>query len=136
MGWLMRKDQRASLCAASSRSVRVAIAALAFATCGFASVAWADDLQPLRNVGDGYKSVKVITRYEIHAAGRTMDLVAATPSDPSLSKDVERELAGQTAREICANGTIKAIWTVRIFLPGETSPAASCRTGAQHGRAK
>lgn len=132
----MRKDQIASLCAASSRSAKVAIAALAFATCGFASVARADDIQPLRNVGDGYKSVKVITHYEINAASRTMDLIAATPSNLSLSKDVERELAGQTAREICANGTIKAIWTVRIFLAGESSPAASCRTGAHHGGAR
>jgi hypothetical protein len=112
------------------------------ACCGFvlctslffhSSASRADDLQPLRNVGDGYKAVKIITRYEINAATKTMDLTATAPNDPSLSQDVRRQLAGQTARDICANRTIGPGWTIRIFIPGDSAPAASCKTGAPHG---
>ncbi len=132
----MREDRRMGLCAALGGSAKAALSALALATCGFVSIAFADDLQSFRNVGDGYKAVKIITRYEIHADKKTMDLFAKEPNDPSLSREVRVRLAGQTARDICANRTLKAGWTVRMFLPDESSPAVSCRTGAARGHAR
>jgi hypothetical protein len=128
----MLKDPIASLCAAHYRpATMAAVGVLVLAICASSTAARADELQALRNVGDGYKAVRVITHYEIHAGKRSFDLTAAEPSVPTTSKAVEKQLAGETAREICANRAIGAGWTVRMFLPGETTPAASCRTGAR-----
>lgn len=128
----MLKDPIASLCASQSRPATVAaIGALVLAIWGSSAIARADELQALRNVGDGYKAVRVITRYEIHADKRSFDLTAAEPSTPTTSKAVEKQLAGETAHEICANRVLRAGWTVHMFLPGDATPAASCRTGAR-----
>jgi hypothetical protein len=110
-------------------SAKLAGVSLVFLVSTFISGACADDIVALRNIGDAYKSVKVITHYEIHADTKSLDLVAAIPKQTSLSKNVQRELVGQTARQICANRIIKTVWTVRIFLLGESTPAASCTTG-------
>lgn len=107
------------------------VAGLAFAVCGVASLAHADDLQMIRNIGDGYKSVRVITRYEIHPDTKSFDLYAAEPAVPTGSKAIEAEIAGQTAQEICTGGRMTPGWTVRIFLPGNSVPATSCRAGGR-----
>lgn len=103
------------------------------ALCGWASAANADELQAFRNVGDGYRAVKVITSYELHPETKTMDLTAKEPNDPSFSRDLMASLATRTVHEICANRTLRPGWTIRIFLPGESSPASLCRTGAPGG---
>lgn len=103
------------------------------ALCGFASAARADELQAFRNVGDGYKAVKVITGYELHPETKTMDLTAKSPNDPSFSRELLASLAARTVHEVCANHTLKPGWTIRIFLPGESTPASLCRTGAPAG---
>lgn len=133
----MRKDRRAALSAASESLANVVTCAgLAFSICCLASAAHADDLQMIRNIGDGYKSVKVISRYEIHADSKSFDLFAAVPSTSRASREVERQLAGQTIHQICSGGRMKVGWTVRIFLPDESSPIASCRPGESHGQAQ
>ena len=101
--------------------------------CALTSAARADELQAFRNVGDGYRAVKVITSYELHPETKTMDLVAKSPNDPSFSRDLLASLATRTVHEVCANHTLKPGWTIRIFLPGESAPASLCRTGAPSG---
>lgn len=99
--------------------------------CGSAACARADDLRILGNIGDAHKASGLITSYKIDPQKRTLDLVAAVPSIPVTSREVERQLAGNTAREICAEGTADRVsgWTARIFMPGESIPAAACRMG-------
>jgi hypothetical protein len=111
------------------------LATLAFASiCGWATLARADDMRILGNLGDAHKAVGLITHYNINADARSLDLFAAIPSVSSVSRDVERRLAGDTAREICGEGTAEGVsgWTVRIFMPGETTPAGACRMGGHH----
>jgi hypothetical protein len=105
----------------------------AFLQIAFVQAAAADELQPFRNVGDGYRAVKVITSYDLHPETKTMDIVAKEPNDPSFSHDVMASLAARTVHEICANRTLRAGWTIRIFLPGESAPVSQCRTGAPAG---
>lgn len=104
---------------------------LAMAAAAVASGAKADDfdLQPLRNVGDGYKSVNIITKYDLHPETHTMDLTAAEPNDSSISHDTRVDIATQVVHEICANRVIPRGWTIRISLPGDAAPAASCTAG-------
>jgi hypothetical protein len=132
----MLKDQ--TLCASSTRrSAKAAIATiLVLLTCALANTACADDMRAIGNIGDANKSVGVITHYDIHPDTKTLDLVAATPRTSAISPDVERLLAVQLAHQICAEGAVSASWTVRMFLPGESSPAGSCRFGAHHMPAK
>lgn len=131
----MLKDQ--TLCASSSRSAKVAIAAtLVLSTCGLVNAARADDMRAIGNIGDANKSVGVITHYDIHPDTKTLDLIAATPRTSAISPEVERQLAVQLAHQICAEGAVSASWTVRMFLPGESSPAGSCRFGAHHTSAQ
>jgi hypothetical protein len=132
-GRLMLKDQ--TLCASSSQSAKVAAVALALSACGLANVARADDMRALGNIGDANKSVGVIAHYDIHAETKTLDLVAATPRTSTISPNVERQLAVQLVHQICAEGAVSASWTVRMFMPGESSPAATCRFGGRRAPA-
>jgi hypothetical protein len=125
----MPRKQRDIPRAAHWASLSGAVAAIAV----LSSAARADELQAFRNVGDGYKAVKVITSYELHPDTKTMDLIAKSPNDPSFSRDLLASLAGRTVHEICANHTLKPGWTIRIFLAGESAPASLCRTGAASG---
>jgi hypothetical protein len=109
------------------------VAAATFALGAFIPLAQAEDLQPFRNVGDGYRAVKVITSYDLHADTKTMDIVAKEPNDPSFSRDLLASLATRTVHEICANHALRPGWTIRIFLPNESSPVSQCRTGAPNG---
>lgn len=127
----MRDNRRAAFGALTKSILALAVCFLAAG--GGSRLAFADELQPLRNVGDGYKAVRVITHYDLNAADKTMDLYASAPNDPSITQEMRRQLAAQTVHEICGNRVIRAGWTIRIFLPGETAPAASCRAGAPHG---
>jgi hypothetical protein len=107
--------------------------ALALATlCGVSMAARADDIRMLGNIGDAHKSSGLITSYQINTDKRSLDLIAATPSVSSLTREQERQIAADTAREICAQGGVGGSWTVRIFLPGESTPAGSCRMGGHH----
>jgi hypothetical protein len=108
----------------------------AFMLFGAAAPASADEVQMLHNIGDGYQSVHVITHYEINTSKRTFDLTAAEPADSSLTRATKVELVGETVHEICSGGRVGGGWTVRIFLPGETSPAASCRAGGRQRHAR
>jgi hypothetical protein len=132
----MLKDETATSDASSLGSAKVALAAaLTFLACNFAPLARADDTRVLGNIGDANKSVGLITHYDIHAETKTLDLVAATPRNSTISPNVEKQLAGQLVHQICAEGEVSANWTARIFMPGESSPAASCRFGAHHASA-
>ena len=129
----MRKDRMVNLDAATHRAIKVVLGAgLAFSMGGLANVAHADQLETLHHVGDGYQSVRVITKYEIHAHRRTFDLFAKEPNIPTISRAVEKEIAVQTIQQICSGGRVKGGWIVRIFLPGENSPAATCQPGVYH----
>ncbi len=79
---------------ARCRAGALAIAIGAFVQIAFVQAAAADELQPFRNVGDGYRAVKVITSYDLHPETKTMDIVAKEPNDPSFSRDVLRESGG------------------------------------------
>lgn len=131
----MWKDRIGSLCAAAHWSAKVAIGAgLVFSMCGLPNAARADEIATLHHIGDGYQSVRVITKYEIHADRRYFDLFAAEPRVPTASKNVQRKLAAGTVHDICSGGRVSGSWTVRIFLPGESAPVASCRGGGGHVR--
>ncbi|MHB8885549.1 MAG: hypothetical protein ACYC5H_10825 [Methylovirgula sp.] len=122
-----------NLDAATHRAIKFVLGAgLAFSMLGLANIAHADQLETLHHVGDGYQSVRVITKYEIHADRRTFDLFAKEPNIPTISRAVEKEIAEQTIQQICSGGRVGGGWIVRIFLPGETSPAATCRAGVSH----
>ncbi|MGO9134231.1 MAG: hypothetical protein ACLP8A_09325 [Methylovirgula sp.] len=125
------RDEQENACAARNKA---ALGVLTVFASGLVFAAHADDLQPFRNVGDGYKSVKVITKYDVNGATHTMDLTAAEPNDASISRSMRVEIATQTVREICANHVLRGGWTIRIFLPGESAPAASCKTGSSRRR--
>lgn len=131
----MHRDRKRNWQGALKRRLQLAVAGLAFCG-GVATSASADELQPFRNVGDGYKAVQIITGYQLNAANRTMDLIAKEPNDPSLSRSVRIELAGRVAHDICANRTLRGGWTVRMFLAGETDPAVTCRTGASRAKSR
>ncbi len=115
------------------RAGAMAFAIGAFVQIAFVRAAAADELQPFRNIGDGYRAVKVITSYDLHPETKTMDVVAKEPNDPSFSHDVMASLAARTVHEICANRTLRPGWTIRIFLPGESAPVSQCRVGAPSG---
>lgn len=123
----MRADSKGSRAAGG-----VGLLVLAFAASGILSGALAQDvdaLQPLRNVGDGYKSVHVISKYDIHPETHQFDLTAMEPNDNSISRQTRVDIATQVVQEICANRVIPRGWTVRIFLPGDAEPASSCSAG-------
>jgi hypothetical protein len=129
----MPKFQRANVALAWPAKVAlVALIALNFSICGLAIGARANDLRILGNIGDAHKSVGLITKYTINPGERSLDLIAATPSVSSLSREQEREIAAQTAHDICAHDGVGGSWTVRIFMPGESTPAGSCRMGGHH----
>lgn len=123
----MLKIQRANrLAFLSGTSATLAFACSLF---GAASIARADDIKALGNIGDANKSVGVITHYDIHAETKSLDLVAAAPPNAGLSPKVERELAVELVHQICAEGAVSGRWSARMFLPGESSPVATCRFG-------
>jgi hypothetical protein len=126
----MRKTVR--LLACPSHSVK--IAALILAVGALVDVAHADPMRSLDTLGNAHKSVGLITHYDINTAAHSLDVVAAVPSASPVSRDVERQLASDTAREMCGEGTAEGLsgWSVRIFMPGETTPAGTCRMGGHH----
>ena len=101
-----------------------------------ATAASADEVQRLQDIGDGYKSVAVITHYDIKPEKHLFDLTAAEPHDSSISRATKVQIATGTVHDICSGGRIQGPWTVRIFLPGESSPAASCRAGGHQRHAR
>ena len=116
----------------SSWPAKVAALVTAFSICGLAIAARADDLRTLGNIGDAHKAVRLITKYTINTDTRSLDLVAAIPTVSSLSREQERQIAADTARQICAEGAVSGSWTVRIFMPGDSTPAGSCHMGGHH----
>lgn len=102
----------------------------------FATAARADEIQRLQNIGDGYKSVAVITSYKIKPEKRQFDLTAATPHNSSISRTTKVKIAEGTVHDICSGGRVQGAWTVQIFLPGESSPVASCRAGGHQRHAR
>jgi len=125
---MMRKDQRAKSCASRRPTKPAPAIILAVALCSSASVALADGLQALYYIGEGYQSVKVITHFNVDPVKRLFDLYAAEPANAAVSKATEKQLAGQTAQDVCGNRTAPRGWTVRMFLPGGAAPVATCRT--------
>jgi hypothetical protein len=110
----------------------VAALVLTFSICGLINRARADDIRILGNVGDAHKAVRLITKYTINTSARSLDLIAATPAVSSLSKEQERQIAADTARQICAEAAVSGSWTVRIFMPGDSTPAGTCHIGGHH----
>ncbi len=88
----------------SSLLLRAEVAALVltFSTCSLTDLVRADDIRTLGNIGDAHKAVRLITKYTINTSTRSLDLIAATPTVSSLSKEQERQIAADTARQICA----------------------------------
>ncbi len=125
---------RKAVCPFALRSGPAGIAVLALAMSALIDVAHADPMRILGTLGDAHKSVGLITHYDINTSAHSLDVVAAVPSASPVSKDVERQLASDTAREICGEGTADGLsgWSVRIFMPGETTPAGTCRMGGHH----
>ncbi|HLH11186.1 MAG TPA: hypothetical protein VKV77_04810 [Methylovirgula sp.] len=99
--------------------------------CTSATAARADDLRVLGNIGDAHKASGLISGYHIDEDSRTLNVTAAVPSVAVVSRSVERQLANQTARQMCGEGTADRVsgWTVRIFMPGESTPAGTCHIG-------
>jgi hypothetical protein len=114
------------------RRPEVAVLVMTFSMCGLADLARADDIRTLGNIGDAHKAVRLITKYTINTSTRSLDLIAATPTVSSLSKEQERQIAADTARQICAEAAVSGSWTVRIFMPGDSTPAGSCHVGGHH----
>jgi hypothetical protein len=125
---------RKAACLFASLSGLAKIAVLAVAAGALISVAHADPMRILGTLGDAHKSVGLITHYDINTGAHSLDVVAAVPSASPVGRDVERQLASDTAREICGEGTAAGLsgWSVRIFMPGETAPAGTCRMGGHH----
>lgn len=105
--------------------------ACALAACGAPDLTRADQLHAVDTIGNAHKSVGLLSHYTVNAETHSLDVIAAVPAVSTLSKDVERKLAGDTAREMCGEGTAQGIsgWTVRMFMPGESTPASTCRMG-------
>jgi hypothetical protein len=131
---MMLEEQSSIRSAWSFWPAKFLFAALTVAACALVSGAHADALRILGNLGDAHKAVGLITKYDINPDAHALDVVAAVPSASPVSRDEERQLAGDTAREICGEGTAAGVsgWTVRIFMPGETTPASACRIGGHH----
>jgi hypothetical protein len=125
----MRKKSVGSLAAGGAALLVLAMMAAAGFVSGAKAQADDPDLQPLRNVGDGYKSVHVISKYDIHPETHSFDLTAMEPNDNSIGRQTRVDIATQVAQEICENHVIPRGWTIHMFLPGETEPAATCNAG-------
>lgn len=106
------------------------IVVLAFSGSAFLTAARADAVKMLGNIGDANKASGLITHYSIHPETHSLDVIAATPLW-GVNEKVIRQVAVETAHDICANGRVGG-WTLRMFLPGESMPITTCRFGGRH----
>jgi hypothetical protein len=85
----------------------------------------AASVETMGNIGDANKASGLIRRYTLHADTRVIEAVAAVPSE-GVSLDVVRKVTVETAHDICADPR-GAGWTLRLFLPDQSAPIATCR---------
>ena len=80
--------------------------------------------QMMGNIGDANKASRLIHHYTLDGDRRR-----STPWPPpngGVSDDVIRKVTIETAHDICADPR-GAGWTLRVFLPDQTAPIATCR---------
>jgi hypothetical protein len=77
------------------------------------------------NIGDANKASGLIRHYTLHADTRVIEATAAVP-EGGVSDEVVRKVTIETAHDICADPR-GAGWTLRLFLPNESNPIATCR---------
>jgi hypothetical protein len=104
---------------------RLAAAAAVFGLCAVSQAQAAASLQMMGNIGDANKASGLIRHYTLDGDKRTIDAVAAVPNG-GVSEDVIRKVTVETAHDICADPR-GAGWTLRVFLPDQTAPIATCR---------
>jgi hypothetical protein len=104
---------------------RLAAAAVAFGLCALSQAQAAASTQMMGNIGDANKASGLIRHYTLDGDRRTIDAVAAVPNG-GVSDDVIRKVTVETAHDICADPR-GAGWTLRVFLPDQTTPIATCR---------
>jgi hypothetical protein len=96
----------------------------------WSSVARADDIGTILKLAQSDKDAKIITSFDLNTKERRLDLVLAPPLLP-VNPEFRTTLAVQAASTFCVDAITRfswdSAWTVRVFLPGETSPAAICR---------
>ena len=85
----------------------------------------AASVQTMGNIGDANKASGLIRHYSLDTNSRTIDATAAVPSE-GVSLNVIRKVTIQTAHDICADAR-GAGWTLRLFLPDQSDPIATCR---------
>ncbi len=101
-----------------------ATAALALALGAAAPAYAAASLTTMGNIGDANKASRLIQNYTLDGSKRVMDATAAEPD--GISEDVIRKVTIETAHGICADSR-GAGWTLRVFLPNQSEPIATCR---------
>jgi hypothetical protein len=99
--------------------------AAAFGLCAISQAQAAASTQMMGNIGDANKASGLIRHYTLDGGHRTIDAVAAVPNG-GISDDVIRKVTVETAHDICADPR-GAGWTLRVFLPDQTAPIATCR---------
>jgi hypothetical protein len=104
---------------------RLAAAAVAFGLCAASQAQAAASTQMMGNIGDANKASGLIRHYTLDAERRTIDAVAAVPNG-GVSDEIIRKVTVETAHDICADPR-GAGWTLRVFLPDQTAPIATCR---------
>jgi hypothetical protein len=97
----------------------------AFGLCAASQAQAAASPQMMGNIGDANKASGLIRHYTLDGSKRTIDAVAAVPSG-GIGDDVIRKVTVETAHDICADRR-GAGWTLRVFLPGQSDPIATCR---------
>jgi len=105
-------------------SSKTAVAALIFALGAAFSAHAAASLTTMGNIGDANKASRLIQHYTLDGSKRVMEATAAAPD--GISEDVIRKVTIQTAHGICADPR-GAGWTLRVFLPNQSEPVATCR---------
>jgi hypothetical protein len=107
-----------------------ALAAAAFVLAA-ALPARATNTTVMGDIGDANKASGLIRHYTLHPETRTIEAVAAVPSE-GVSDDVIRKVTIQTAHDMCADGR-GAGWTLKLYLPNnESEPLVTCRFGTRH----
>jgi hypothetical protein len=85
----------------------------------------AASLTTMGNIGDANKASGLIRHYTLHGDTRVIEAVAAVP-EGGVSDEVVRKVTVETAHDICADPR-GAGWTLRLFLPDQSAPVATCR---------
>jgi hypothetical protein len=111
----------------------------ATALCLTTTLAVADEVVVIQRLAQLYKDAGIISAYRTDESAALLDLIQAPP--PQGKPGFEKTLAAQAARVFCAKATTDfspwdKVWTVRVFLPNDPTPVASCRFPVLPGQLK